>query len=161
MGWHWQVHLRSNRGRRVISVGAMGLLLLWSKEGTSEQSLGIGTYRNLGEPYFGVLKIRILPFRLRSWSPLFSEAPQLSLIYIYIYIYSPWFQCPLSFRPARLTEPTRTFEIRDSRCHGEEGGLVNEGWGFGSRGLGFRISGLGFRIFCLGLRGSRLLGIIL
>ena len=40
-----------------------------------------GSFRKLGVPYFGVLIIRILLFRVLYWGPLFSETP----IYIYIY----------------------------------------------------------------------------
>ena len=50
-----------------------------------------GTFRKLGVPYFGVLIIRILLFRLLYWGPLFSETP-LSLY--------DW--CP---RPQKLPEP--------------------------------------------------------
>ena len=34
-----------------------------------------GSFRKLGVPYFGVLIIRILLFRVLYWGPLFSETP--------------------------------------------------------------------------------------
>ena len=34
-----------------------------------------GSFRKLGVPYFGVLTIRILLFRVLYWGPPFSETP--------------------------------------------------------------------------------------
>ena len=41
----------------------------------SIQGLGFGSFRKLGVPYFGVLIIRILLFRVLYSGPLFSETP--------------------------------------------------------------------------------------
>ena len=41
----------------------------------------MGVSDNEGYPYVGVLKIRILLFRLRHWGPLFSETPISALKY--------------------------------------------------------------------------------
>ena len=38
-------------------------------------SARLGSFRKLGVPYFGVLMIRILLFRVLYWGPLFSETP--------------------------------------------------------------------------------------
>ena len=39
------------------------------------KDLGCGSFPNLGVPYFGVLIIRILLFRVLYKGPLFSETP--------------------------------------------------------------------------------------
>ena len=39
-----------------------------------------GGFRKLGAPYFGVLMIRILLFRVLYWGPLFSETPILGAL---------------------------------------------------------------------------------
>ena len=40
-----------------------------------ERDLKFGSLRKFGVPYFGVLKARILLFRVLYWGPLFSETP--------------------------------------------------------------------------------------
>ena len=41
--------------------------------------MGFKSFRKLGVPYFGVLMIRFLLFRVLHWGPLFSETPNRSL----------------------------------------------------------------------------------
>ena len=41
----------------------------------SQSSAPIGSFRKLGVPYFGVLRIRILLFKVLFSGPLFSETP--------------------------------------------------------------------------------------
>ena len=45
------------------------------------RELRYGSFRKLGVPYFGVLIIRILLFRVLYWGPLFSETPILGSSY--------------------------------------------------------------------------------
>ena len=41
----------------------------------SIKGLGFRSFRKVGVPYFGVLILRVRPFRVLSWGPLVSETP--------------------------------------------------------------------------------------
>ena len=69
-------------GRQVSRILAdPGLKSLGLPDSLSLQGFVYGTFRKLGYlikirvPYFGVLVIRILLFRVQNWGPLFSETP--------------------------------------------------------------------------------------